>query len=229
MRKRERHRADRGGWLRAAVLGADDGVVSTASLMMGVAASSGSREAILVAGAAGAVAGALSMAAGEYVSVSSQRDAEEADIALERRELATDPQGELEELAGIYRRRGLDPELAHTVAVQLSKRGRLATHLRDELGMDPSALARPIQAAVVSALSFGTFAALPIGVVLLAPEALRLEAIAAVSLICLAVLGAIGGWLGGAPMVRASIRVTIGGGIAMAVTALIGRLLGHSV
>jgi VIT1/CCC1 family predicted Fe2+/Mn2+ transporter len=218
---------ERGGWLRAAVLGADDGVVSTASLMMGVAAAHGTKEATLVAGIAGLVAGALSMAAGEFVSVSSQRDAENADIAREKRELATDPKGELEELAGIYRRRGLDAELAMKVAEQLSAgESRLDVHLRDELGLHPDNMARPIQAAAVSAASFAALAMLPVVALLVAPPSLRIAAIAGVSFVGLGVLGALGGRLGGAPMGRAAIRVLLGGGAAMGVTALIGHLLG---
>ena len=223
----ERHRAERGGWLRAAVLGADDGVVSTASLMMGVVAAHAARPAVLLAGLAGVVAGALSMAAGEYVSVSSQRDAELADIEREKHELATDPAGELEELAGIYRRRGLDRELAQRVAEQLSKnKAPLDAHLRDELGLHEDQRARPLQAALVSAASFASLGGLPILALLVAPDTLRAHAIVAVSLISLAVLGALGGWLGGAPMPRASLRVVLGGGAAMAATTLIGHLLG---
>ena len=222
---REVHRAGKGAWLRAAVLGADDGVVSTASLVLGVAAASASKEATLVAGVAGLVAGALSMAAGEYVSVSSQRDAEQADVAREKHELATDPTGELKELAGIYRKRGLDAELAMRVAEKLSANDRLGSHLRDELGLDEARLARPIQAAAVSAASFSSLAIVPILTVLLAPESLRLVLVAAVCLVSLGALGAIGGYLGGASMTRASLRVMIGGGAAMAVTALIGHLL----
>lgn len=227
--RREGHRGSRGGWLRAAVLGADDGVVSTASLMIGVASasSSASKETVLVAGIAGLVAGALSMAAGEYVSVSSQRDAEEADIALEKRELASDPKGELEELAGIYRKRGLDPELAAKVAEQLSVAGKsLTAHMRDELGLERSTLSRPFQAALVSAASFAGLAVLPVFALLVAPASMRIAAIALVSLLSLGTLGALGGRLGGAPMGRASLRVVVGGGAAMAITALIGHLLG---
>jgi len=223
----ERHVGERGGWLRAAVLGADDGVVSTASLMIGVAAAHGTKEATLVAGIAGLVAGALSMAAGEYVSVSSQRDAENTDVARETRELATDPKGELEELAGIYRRRGLDAALAAKVAEQLSAgEGRLDVHLRDELGLHPDTMARPLQAATVSAASFATLALVPIGALLVAPASLRIGAIAAVSLVGLGVLGALGGRLGGASTGRAALRVLLGDGAAMAATALIGHLLG---
>jgi VIT1/CCC1 family predicted Fe2+/Mn2+ transporter len=222
----ERHPGDR-GWLRAAVLGADDGVVSTASLMIGVAAASPSKEAVLVAGIAGLVAGALSMAAGEYVSVSSQRDAEEADIVRERGELARDPEGELEELAAIYRKRGLDADLARKVAEQLSAASdRLTVHMRDELGLDKERLARPFQAALVSAGSFAALAALPVLALLVAPASMRIAAMALVSLVSLGVLGALGGWLGAAPMGRASLRVILGGGTAMATTALIGHFLG---
>ncbi|MGA7123344.1 MAG: VIT family protein [Polyangiaceae bacterium] len=222
---REVHNAANGAWLRAAVLGADDGVVSTASLVLGVSAASASKEATLVAGVAGLVAGALSMAAGEYVSVSSQRDAEQADVAREKEELATDPSGELKELAGIYRKRGLDAELAMRVAEKLSANDRLGSHLRDELGLDEARLARPIQAAAVSAASFSSLALVPIVTVLIAPESLRLPLVGAVCLVSLGALGALGGYLGGAPMTRASLRVMIGGGAAMAVTALIGHLL----
>jgi VIT1/CCC1 family predicted Fe2+/Mn2+ transporter len=222
----EQHLSGRAGWLRAAVLGADDGIVSVSSLMIGVAASSASKEAILIAAVAGLVAGAMSMAAGEYVSVSAQRDAEHADIELETRELSRRPRAELHELARIYVRRGLEPELATKVAEQLSARDRLGAHLRDELGIDPAALARPIQAAWISAASFALFAAVPIAALLLAPAASRILAIAAASLITLAGLGAFGGQLGGAPMGRAALRVTIGGAMAMAVTAAIGRIFG---
>jgi VIT1/CCC1 family predicted Fe2+/Mn2+ transporter len=222
----ESHRSARAGWLRAAVLGADDGVVSTASLMIGVAASSASEGAVLIAGAAGLVAGAMSMAAGEYVSVGSQRDSEEADQRLEERELRADPKGELRELEQIYRARGLDAELAMKVAAQLSSRDRLGAHLRDELGIVPSSLARPLQAAAVSGASFATFALVPLVTLLVAPASVRLAAIATTSLMSLAALGALGGYLGGAPMPRAALRVTIGGGLAMAITALIGHLLG---
>lgn len=223
----ETHRSSRGGWLRAAVLGADDGVVSTASLMLGVAAASTSTQVVLVAGVAGLVAGAMSMAAGEYVSVSSQRDAERADIVLEKAELASDPQGELRELTAIYRRRGLDDGLARKVAEQLSAGNRLVTHVRDELGLEEASLARPIQAAIVSAASFASLALLPIATLLLTPARWHVTAIVASALISLAVLGALGGRLGGAPVLRAGIRAVAGGGFAMVVTALIGHLLGR--
>lgn len=223
---RERHRSGRAGWLRAAVLGSDDAIVSTASLMIGVAASSASKEAILVAGVAGLVAGSMSMAVGEYVSVSSQRDAERADVEREKGELANQPQDELNELAMIYAKRGLDPELAMTVAKQLSAHDRLGTHVRDELGIDQATLARPMQAAWISAASFAAFALLPIVALLVAPAASRIPTIAVLSLVSLGGLGALGGRLGGAPLARAALRVTIGGAVAMAVTAAIGRLFG---
>jgi VIT1/CCC1 family predicted Fe2+/Mn2+ transporter len=228
-RREADHRSDRAGWLRAAVLGSDDAVVSTASLMIGVAASSASRGAILVAGVAGLVAGAMSMAVGEFVSVSSQRDAERADVELEKKELAEQPEAELEELAAIYVKRGLDAGLAMKVARQLSAGDRLGAHMRDELGIDQAALARPLQAAWISAASFAMFAVIPIVMLLIAPAALRIPAIAAVSLVSLAGLGALGGHLGGAPRGRAALRVALGGALAMAVTAGIGRILGVSL
>ncbi len=197
--------------------------------MIGVAASSASREAVFIAGVAGLVAGAMSMAVGEYVSVSSQRDAEKADVEREKRELAGQPQAELQELATIYVKRGLEKDLAMKVAEQLSARDRLGAHMRDELGIDQSALSRPMQAAWISAASFAIFAVVPIAGLLLSPAALRIPLIAALSLVSLAALGAFGGYLGGAPMARASLRVTLGGALAMAVTALIGRILGVSV
>jgi VIT1/CCC1 family predicted Fe2+/Mn2+ transporter len=225
----ENHRSGRAGWLRAAVLGSDDAIVSTASLMIGVAASSAPKEAILIAGVAGLVAGAMSMAVGEYVSVSSQRDAEKADVKREKRELAEEPQAELKELAAIYEKRGLEKNLAMKVAEQLSARDRLGAHMRDELGIDQSALSRPMQAAWISAASFALFAMIPIAGLFVSPATLRIPLIAALSLVSLAALGAFGGYLGGAPMARASLRVTLGGALAMAVTALIGRILGVSV
>jgi VIT1/CCC1 family predicted Fe2+/Mn2+ transporter len=225
----EVHRSGRAGWLRAAVLGSDDAIVSTASLMIGVAASSASKGAILIAGAAGLVAGAMSMAVGEYVSVSSQRDAEKADIDLEKRELAGQPKAELKELAMIYVKRGLDKELAMKVAEQLSAHDRLGAHVRDELGIDATSLSRPLQAAWISAASFATFALVPIAVLLVAPTEWRIPTIAAVSLAGLAALGAFGAHLGGAPLGRAALRVTLGGALAMAITAAIGRVLGVSV
>jgi VIT1/CCC1 family predicted Fe2+/Mn2+ transporter len=225
----EMHRSGRIGWLRAAVLGSDDAIVSTASLMIGVAAASAPKSAIMVAGVAGLVAGAMSMAVGEYVSVSSQRDAEQADIRREKKEIATEPQAELQELAMIYVKRGLEKDLAMKVAEQLSAGDRLGAHLRDELGIDQTSLARPMQAAWISAASFAAFAVVPIVALLVAPAALRIPLIAALSLVSLAVLGGFGGYLGGAPLGRASLRVTLGGALAMAVTALIGRILGVSI
>ena len=222
----ETHQSGRAGWLRAAVLGSDDAIVSISSLMIGVAASSASREAILVAGVAGMVSGAMSMAVGEYVSVSSQRDAEQADVERETRELAGRPRAELNELALIYVKRGLEKDLAMKVAEQLSTRDRLGAHLRDELGIDQAALARPMQAAWISAASFASFGVVPIVALLAAPATSRIPAIAAVSLVSLSALGAFGGHLGGAPLGRAALRVTIGGALAMAVTAAIGRIFG---
>jgi VIT1/CCC1 family predicted Fe2+/Mn2+ transporter len=225
----EMHRSGRTGWLRAAVLGSDDAIVSTASLMIGVAASSASQGAILIAGVAGLVAGAMSMAVGEYVSVSSQLDAEQADIELEKRELTGQPQAELQELAMIYVKRGLEKELAMKVAEQLSAHDRLGAHMLDELKIDHASLARPMQAAWISAASFASFAMVPIAGLLVVPAALGIPAVVAVSLASLAVLGAFGGYLGGAPLGRAALRVTVGGTLAMAVTAVIGRILGISV
>ena len=225
----ELHRSNRNGWLRAAVLGSNDSIVSTASLMIGVAAASPSPQAILTAGAAGLVAGAMSMAVGEYVSVSSQRDSERADIEKETRELAEQPQAELRELTLIYVRRGLSEELAEKVAEQLSAHDRLGAHMRDELGIDRGALAKPFQAAWISAVSFSVFAMVPIGALLVAPARLRIPVIAAVTLASLASLGAFGGHLGGASKGIAAARVTLGGALAMGCTALIGWALGVSL
>lgn len=225
----EMHRSGRAQWLRAAVLGSDDAIVSTASLMIGVAASSAPKGAILVAGAAGLVAGAMSMAVGEYVSVSSQRDAEQADIEREKKELADRPRAELNELATIYVKRGVEKELAMRVAQQLSAHDRLGAHMQDELGIEQGALARPLQAAWISAASFACFALVPIVALLAAPAALRVPTIAACSLVSLGALGAFGGRLGGAPLGRAALRVMVGGALAMGVTAAIGRLLGVAV
>jgi VIT1/CCC1 family predicted Fe2+/Mn2+ transporter len=220
---REGHRSRRAGWLRAAVLGADDGIVSTASLVIGVAASAASPSVVFVAGLAGLVAGAMSVATGEYVSVSSQRDAERADIARERDELAANPELELGELAAIYQRRGLEEELARTVAGKLMAVDPLAAHVRDELGLTEELLAWPVQAAVVSAISFAVGAVLPLLAVVLAPASVRILAVAGVAL---GVLGGVGGRLGGASPWRGAGRVLAGGGLAMAATALIGRLVG---
>jgi VIT1/CCC1 family predicted Fe2+/Mn2+ transporter len=225
-RHSETHRSGRGGWLRAAVLGANDGIVSTASLIVGFAASGAERHAILLAGVAGLVGGALSMATGEFVSVSSQADAEKADLALERRELASYPDGELRELAGIYVKRGLDPALARQVAEQLTAHDALAAHARDELGITHELRARPLQAAVASAAAFASGAALPLLITAVAPLA-RLESIVvAASLVCLALLGAAAARTGGAPVVRGAARGVVWSALAMAATAVIGRLFG---
>ena len=226
---RERHPSHRTGWLRAAVLGSNDAIVSTSSLMLGVAASSANRSSILIAGISGLVAGSMSMAVGEYVSVSSQRDAELADLERETLELESEPQSELQELAGIYVKRGLDSELALKVAEALSAKDRLGTHLRDELGIDLDALARPYQAAWISASSFAVFALIPIAGMLLAPDSLRIPVITASSISSLMALGAFGAHLGGASRTRAALRVTVGGLIALGVSAAIGHILGVSV
>jgi VIT1/CCC1 family predicted Fe2+/Mn2+ transporter len=223
------HLGHRSNWLRAAVLGANDGIVSTASLVLGVAAAGASRTAILTAGTAGLVAGALSMAAGEYVSVSSQRDSENADLRLEERELAGDPRGELRELAGIYERRGLTPDLAMQVAVALTRDGALAAHARDELGLDDERRARPLQAAWASALSFSAGAILPLLAIGLTPASARVVVCVAVTLVALALLGDTGARLGGAPRLPATLRVLAWGAVAMAATAGIGALVGTAV
>jgi vacuolar iron transporter family protein len=220
------HLSHRANWLRAAVLGANDGIVSTASLVLGVAASGASASAIVTAGIAGLVAGALSMAAGEFVSVSSQRDAERADLRLEARELRTDPDGELRELATIYERRGLEPALADEVARALTRGDALEAHARDELGLDESRLARPLQAAWTSALAFSTGAALPLLAVALTPAGAHLIATVVVTLLALGLLGDLGARLGGAPRGPATVRVVVWGAVAMAVTAGIGALVG---
>ncbi len=222
----ERHASHRVGWLRAGVLGANDGIVSVASLIIGVAASGASLHPILVAGIAGLVAGALSMAAGEYVSVSSQKDAEQADIALERAELQSDPAYELEELTRIYEARGLDRPLAEQVAKRLTEVDPLHAHLRDELGFSEDMYARPMQAAVVSAVSFTLGAGVPVIAMAVVPNELRVAVTALIALTLLAVLGSVGARLGGARRLRAAVRVTLGGGLAMALTAGIGRLVG---
>jgi VIT1/CCC1 family predicted Fe2+/Mn2+ transporter len=222
----EVHLSRRSGWLRAAVLGANDGILSTASLVLGVAASGASGTAIVTAGIAGLVAGALSMAAGEYVSVSSQRDAERADIRLEERELRRDPAGELRELAGLYEQRGLPPALATEVAVTLSRRGALAAHARDELGLDEQRRARPFQAAWTSALSFSAGAVLPLLAVAATPAPARVGATVVVTLTALGLLGDVGARLGGAPRRPATARVIAWGSVAMAITAGIGALVG---
>lgn len=228
-RHSERHLATRASWLRAAVLGANDGLLSTASLLVGVAAADVGRSFMITAGVAALAAGACSMAVGEYSSVSSQRDVEMADLGRERRELATDPDAERRELAEIYRRRGLSPGLAAQVARELSElplADVLHVHARDELGLDPNALANPAQAAVVSALSFTVGALLPLLVAILFPSSLRVGAIYVTTLLGLAALGVAGARLGGAPVVRAGVRVLVGGALAMLVTGLIGSLTG---
>ena len=226
MRHREGHRTERIGWLRAAVLGANDGIVSTASLVVGVAASQADRGQILVAGVAGLVAGALSMAAGEYVSVSSQADTERADLARERLELATAPAAEEDELTGIYARRGLEPELARTVARQLMARDPLAAHARDELGLSDELSARPLQAALASAATFALGAALPVLTAIVAPDAFLSGIVTGISLLALAALGGVAGQIGGASAVRGAARVAFWGALAMAVTAAVGKLFG---
>jgi len=229
MAQGERHRSHRIGWLRAAVLGANDGIVSTASLVVGVAAAAAARQDVLIAGIAGLVAGALSMAAGEYVSVSSQADTERADLERERLELATDAQAEENELAEIYVKRGLEPELAQAVARQLTARGALTAHARDELGLTDQLAARPLQAALASAATFAVGAAVPIIAILLAPATTLVFVVSAASLACLVSLGAIAARIGGAPMSVGAARVTIWGVLAMAATAAAGRLFGAAV
>lgn len=226
MRHLERHRTNRIGWLRAAVLGANDGIVSTASLVLGVAAAGATPKSILIAGIAGLVAGAMSMAAGEYVSVSSQADTERADLARERHELAAMPDSEHEELASIYVKRGLDAELASQVATQLMSRDALGAHMRDELGISEAMTARPVQAALASASTFAVGAALPLLVVLLAPASAILWAVAVTSLLFLAVLGSLAARAGGASVLKAAVRVTFWGALAMALTAGVGALFG---
>ena len=229
MKHREGHLTHRVGWLRAAVLGANDGIVSTASLVLGVAASGASSAAILVAGIAGLVAGAMSMAAGEYVSVSSQADTERADLERERQELEDTPQQELAELSAIYEQRGLNKEFAKQVAAQLTAHDALGAHARDELGISDSTTARPIQAAVTSALSFTIGAALPIVVSVLAPASLMMLTVSLSSLIFLGLLGALSAQAGGAPLLKATRRVVFWGALAMLITAGVGTLFGVSV
>jgi len=222
----KRHRSQRMGWLRAAVLGANDGILSTSSLIVGVAASSADRAAVLTAGIAGLVAGALSMAAGEYVSVSSQRDTENADLKRERHELATDAEGELVELTGIYMQRGLDRTLAHQVAEQLTANDALAAHARDELGISAINVARPVQAALASAASFAAGALLPLVVTWIVPDRMIEATVTPASLVFLALLGAVAARTGGASMWKGSLRITFWGALAMGVTAGVGALFG---
>ena len=222
----ERHRTQHTGWLRAAVLGANDGIVSTASLIVGVIASSAAHSAVLVAGVAGLVAGAMSMAAGEYVSVSSQADTEQADIARERQELAFDGVREEAELAGIYMQRGLDADLARQVATQLMAKDALAAHTRDELGISESVRANPLQAAFTSAFAFAVGAALPLLCVVVLPRENLPWTVSATSIVFLAILGGLAAFMGRAPLVRGVLRVTFWGALAMAITAGVGLLFG---
>jgi VIT1/CCC1 family predicted Fe2+/Mn2+ transporter len=228
-RHAERHRTDRIGWLRAAVLGANDGIVSTASLVVGVAAAQASREAILVAGVAGLVAGAMSMAAGEYVSVHSQADTENADLSRERAELESDPAAELRELTAIYVARGLDPGLAQQVAERLTAHDALGAHARDELGISEAFSARPVQAALASAASFALGALLPLAATALAPSRGLIAWVAATALVFLALLGSVAARAGGAGIVKGAWRVTFWGALAMAITAGVGALFGTVV
>lgn len=226
---RERHKTDRIGWLRAAVLGANDGIVSTASLVLGVAAAQTAKSSVLVAGVAGLVAGAMSMAAGEYVSVHSQADTEKADLEREKTELKADDEGERMELAGIYVGRGLEPKLARQVADQLMAHDALAAHARDELGITDVGTARPIQAATFSAVSFAAGAAMPIITATLSPEKLLIPVVMPASLVFLAVLGALAARAGGASVGVGAIRVTFWGALAMAATTLVGAVFGTAV
>jgi len=225
---RERHLIERIGWLRAAVLGANDGIVSTASLIVGVAAASQGRSEILVAGVAGLVAGAMSMAAGEYVSVSSQADTERADLTREARELETQPAFELEELTQAYVERGVQPDLARQVAGQMMAKDALAAHARDELGISQVTTARPVQAAFTSALTFAAGAALPLLAAIAAPRAVIVPAVSCAALLFLSVLGGVGAWTGGAPILKAVGRVSFWGAMAMALTAGVGAAFGVS-
>lgn len=226
---RENHLVARIGWLRAAVLGANDGIISTASLIVGVAAATTSSPDVLVAGTAGLVAGAMAMAAGEYVSVSSQADTEQADLARERRELAGQPEMELAELTNIYVMRGLEPALAQQVAIQLTANDAYAAHMRDELGLSEDMAARPVQAALTSALTFTLGAAVPLLIALASPANALAVMVSGGSLLSLAILGAIGARVGGAPVLKPTLRVTFWGALAMAATAVIGLLVGHAV
>ena len=227
MPHRERHRSEHIGWLRAAVLGANDGIVSTASLVVGVAAAQSTRQDVLLAGMAGLVAGALSMAAGEYVSVSSQADTERADLQRERLELATDPQAEEDELTGIYVRRGLGTEMARAVARQLTASGALAAHARDELGLTEELAARPLQAALTSSVTFAAGAGIPVLIIPLAPENVGLVVtVGMVSVVCLAALGGVAARIGGASIPVGAARVAVWGVLAMLATAAVGSLFG---
>jgi len=225
----ERHYAERIGWLRAAVMGANDGIVSTASLVVGVAAAHAARGSVLVAGVAGLVAGAMSMAAGEYVSVSSQADTEKSDLERERKELATDLEAEHRELESIYVERGLEPELAQQVARQLMARDALGAHARDELGLSEMHTARPIQAALASAATFSVGAALPLAMVLLSSPSAMVAFVAGSSLVFLALMGGVAARVGGASVAVGAGRVTLWGALAMAATAAVGSLFGTVV
>lgn len=225
----ESHLVHRIGWLRAAVLGANDGILSVASVIVGVAAASTGRGDILLAGGAALAAGAMSMAAGEYVSVSSQSDTEAADLAREKRELQVNPQAELDELAAIYVERGLDPDLAMKVAVQFTAKDALAAHARDELGLTETGEARPVEAAITSALTFSVGAAAPVIAALLAPEQMIIPTVSVATIFFLVILGALGARTGGAPLWKGAVRVTFWGILAMAVTAGIGHLVGRAV
>ena len=229
MADRERHRSGRIGWLRAAVLGANDGILSTASLVVGVAAAESARQSVLVAGVAGLVAGAFSMAAGEYVSVSSQADTERADLAVERTELAADEDAEQRELAAIYVRRGLEPALARTVAQQLMAHDALGAHARDELGLSDQLAARPLQAALASAATFAVGALLPILAVMLPPPVWVVPVVSGASLLCLVALGALAAQVGGGSALRGAVRVAFWGALAMLATAGVGALFGTTV
>lgn len=225
----ERHRTERIGWLRAAVMGANDGIVSTASLILGVAAAHATSHDILVAGVAGLVAGAMSMAAGEYVSVSSQADTEQADLDRERKELAADPSAELAELTAIYIRRGLDASLANRVAEQLTAHDALGTHVRDELGFSDTLSARPVQAALASAGTFAIGAAMPLLTAAIVARTYVVPAVAGTSLVFLALLGGLAAFVGGASATRGALRVTLWGALAMALTAGVGTIFGSVV
>jgi VIT1/CCC1 family predicted Fe2+/Mn2+ transporter len=225
---REGHRNTRIGWLRAAVLGANDGIVSTASLLVGVASAHASHATLLTTGVAGLVAGAMSMAAGEYVSVGSQADTENADLAMERAELASQPEHEMQELTSIYVERGLTPELAREVAVQLMAKDALGAHARDELGITEALTARPVQAALTSAATFAIGAALPLVTTLVTPSTWLVPVLIVGALVFLVSLGMVGARIGGAPMLRAALRVGVMGALAMALTAGAGALFGAS-
>jgi VIT1/CCC1 family predicted Fe2+/Mn2+ transporter len=225
-RHRERHRTGSIGWLRAAVLGADDGIVSTASLVLGVVASGATHANVMIAGIAGLVAGAMSMAAGEYVSVRSQADSEDAALSLERKELAADDRGEHQELTAIYVERGVEPALAKQVAVQLMAHDALGAHARDELGITETLSARPLQAAMTSALSFAVGAAMPLAAAAIVPAAIFIPVVSATSLIFLAILGGVAARVGGASVTTGAMRVTFWGALAMGMTAAVGAMFG---